>query len=442
MSVRVSQSFPRKLRPVLLLAPALLGLALLPGCESDNYSDAVQFTVRTDPIVLEPFTGERVEPDRPGQLPLLSVGQLEKLTQLLPDANVQAAQTKLRDPAGISDADRQKFEETYEEIFGTPGQPHFKLKGTEAARKKLRLDDDTLAHGARVFRVQCVQCHGVLGDGRGSTSAWVNPHPRDYRPGIFKFQSVDQAKYNRPNLKPLRADLLRTLESGVEGTSMPAFNMLPEADREAIVSYVILLSIRGEAELGTIKEDMQEEGGPKNLVVKKGVPGGIKGSLRRGVAEIAKEWLESQDNPITAVPYPKYTEAEKKASVQRGHALFLADVPKIKELFPKATEQQLSTLKGASCVLCHRDYGRQALFKFDAWDTMTRPANLTTGVYRGGRRPIDIYWRIHSGINGSPMNIFGSEGLLTGEQIWDLVNFVQALPYPSMLEREYGIKVE
>jgi len=75
------------------------------------------------------------------------------------------------------------------------------------------------------------------------------------------------------------------------------------------------------------------------------------------------------------------------------------------------------------------DFGRRANFKFDSWGTLVRPANLTTGMYRGGRRPIDIYHRIHSGINGSGMARFSN---LEAKQIWDLVNFVQALPYPAM----------
>jgi hypothetical protein len=31
------------------------------------------------------------------------------------------------------------------------------------------------------------------------------------------------------------------------------------------------------------------------------------------------------------------------------------------------------------------------------------PRNLRTGIYRGGRRPLDIYYRIHEGIKGVPM---------------------------------------
>ena len=54
-------------------------------------------------------------------------------------------------------------------------------------------------------------------------------------------------------------------------------------------------------------------------------------------------------------------------------------------------------------------------------------------MYKGGRRPIDIYWRIAKGINGATMP--AHDTVLTPEQIWDLVNFVLALPYePKLLE--------
>src|SRR5205814_1632612 len=33
----------------------------------------------------------------------------------------------------------------------------------------------------------------------------------------------------------------------------------------------------------------------------------------------------------------------------------------------------------------------------DEWGHPLRPANLQRGVYKGGRRPIDIYWRIAKG---------------------------------------------
>ena len=85
------------------------------------------------------------------------------------------------------------------------------------------------------------------------------------------------------------------------------------------------------------------------------------------------------------------------------------------------------------------DYGRQSLYFYDAWGTIGRPTDLTLAVYRGGRRPIDFYWRVHSGVNGSNMPAFYKS--LKPEEIWDLVNFVEILPYPKQ-RAEYGIDID
>lgn len=69
----------------------------------------------------------------------------------------------------------------------------------------------------------------------------------------------------------------------------------------------------------------------------------------------------------------------------------------------------------------------------DEWGTPLRPANLNRGIYKGGRRPIDLYWRIAKGINGAKMP--AHYPTIEPDKIWDLVNFVLALPYePGLLE--------
>ncbi|RAP55342.1 hypothetical protein [Pseudomonas aeruginosa] len=85
---------------------------------------------------------------------------------------------------------------------------------------------------------------------------------------------------------------------------------------------------------------------------------------------------------------------------------------------------------------------------------MVRPADLTTGLYRGGRRPIDLYWRIAGGIPGSGMAAFGDrlnqeadkfkkgagkEGKV--QSPWDMVKFLEILPYQQM-RVEYGIQID
>jgi mono/diheme cytochrome c family protein len=53
------------------------------------------------------------------------------------------------------------------------------------------------------------------------------------------------------------------------------------------------------------------------------------------------------------------------------------------------------------------------------------PRNLRLGVYRGGRRPIDIYYRLEAGINGSGM----PKAPLTEEEKWQVIDYVLSLPY-------------
>ena len=59
------------------------------------------------------------------------------------------------------------------------------------------------------------------------------------------------------------------------------------------------------------------------------------------------------------------------------------------------------------------------------------PRDFTRGTFRGGPRPIDVYWRIHVGIKGTPMPPAGpapgSTGVLTPEEIWEVVNYVRSL---------------
>ena len=73
--------------------------------------------------------------------------------------------------------------------------------------------------------------------------------------------------------------------------------------------------------------------------------------------------------------------------------------------------------------------------KPDDWGNPLRPANLNRGVYKGGRRPLDIFWRIAKGINGAQMPAHYPSPL-DDKKVWDLVNFVLALPYEPELLRD------
>ncbi|MCZ2111375.1 MAG: hypothetical protein LC118_17700 [Dehalococcoidia bacterium] len=94
-----------------------------------------------------------------------------------------------------------------------------------------------------------------------------------------------------------------------------------------------------------------------------------------------------------------------------------------KRVETEAAEKSHSADAGKAEATRFREAWKNSL---DDWGMPLRPANLNRGVYKGGRRPIDLYWRIAKGINGSKMPAHFPT--LEPERIWDLVNFILALP--------------
>jgi mono/diheme cytochrome c family protein len=414
----------------------------LTGCGLEQhpaYSSNVKYGLRTDPVIREGQSAklgeDRYDPDPPGVFPLMKLKDIEDPVNPVFAKSSTIKDDVLRDPTRFKvNKDREELEKALEAVFGTPARPRANVESIDSRSiESLKLDNKTLAHGSSRYRVHCLHCHGVPGDGRGPTARWINPHPRDFRPGIFKFQSVDQVAEGKAS-PPSRADLTRTIRHGIEGTAMPSFALLGDDEIDSLVSYVIHLSLRGKSEyqifdkyFNSTDEGLEWTGGPAELETKdEAVQLTAKNNLTG--------WLKGNDpaSAIKVVPYP-YAEGDMKAyaeSVKRGQIFFLGDVTKD----PRA--------KRADCKSCHDDYGRQARFKFDAWGTLVRPNNFQQGVFRGGRRPVDLYYRVHSGINGSGMNPFGdAKASLTGNEIWDVVNFVQVLSYPAMREK-LGIKID
>jgi hypothetical protein len=76
------------------------------------------------------------------------------------------------------------------------------------------------------------------------------------------------------------------------------------------------------------------------------------------------------------------------------------------------------------------------------------PRNLREGSYRGGRRPLDIFWRVSAGIAGTPMPAGGpategAQGTLTQEEIWQIVDYVHSLPFePASRPQTRPVNVE
>jgi mono/diheme cytochrome c family protein len=380
-----------------ILAP----IAFLAGCDgslNSPYPTTMRYPLREDLIVVTPPKNTKLFPfaEPPGHL-----------EEVVAAANGLEG-GKTINPREMKPTEREELRKYLDATFGTPAEP--KVAPDDDAKeiaKDLLLDSDHLVTGSKLYRRHCLQCHGVAGDGRGPTGPWVHPHPRDYRQGLFKFVS----SVGGGERKPRREDLHRTLTVGIDGTSMPSFAILPEDEIQDLISYVIHLSIRGDVEVYVDKQVLNGD-----------FEGSVSDEAASGTNKILEYWKKSQQ-PLqpsaNTVSYSTKTEEHEKwvRSVENGYDWF-------------------TNSKVGNCVSCHIDFGRQAQFRYDAWGTLVRPNNLTAGTYRGGRRPIDLFWRIRGGINPCEMPKNEDEA-----KVWDLVNFVQALPYPKMLPPSVRSKV-
>jgi len=307
-------------------------------------------------------------------------------------------------------AARASIEHEITALFGTASDPRFTASdawpSAAAADHSTSASIPDLVRSGRNYARECLACHGVEGGGDGPSAYGLNPKPRDFRNGIFKYTALkDQSR-------PRRLDILRTLEQGVAGTSMPNFQRLSSTEREGLAEYVRFLSVRGEVEsvlVATWKEE-----------------GEINADTAHEAASIVwSRWLKSDSKLVVFDGDVPLSTPER---IARGDALFH------------------DGLKG-NCLSCHGATGAgdgPAAWKIgvdgkrepaylDAWGEPIRPRDLRDGVFRGGARPIDLYRRIYAGIPGGPMPALGEaqtkDGapLVTPDEIWCLVHYVRSL---------------
>ncbi len=94
------------------------------------------------------------------------------------------------------------------------------------------LDAERVKRGNAVYDRYCISCHGVEGDGRGYSAPWLDPAPRDFTRGVFKWRSTPSGSL------PTNEDLMRTLTVGLFHTNMPSWGVLGERNLRDVVEYL------------------------------------------------------------------------------------------------------------------------------------------------------------------------------------------------------------
>jgi mono/diheme cytochrome c family protein len=166
---------------------------------------------------------------------------------------------------------------------------------------------------------------------------------------------------------PTDDDLLGAITRGVPGTGMPSFAALSADERNRLVASVKELS-------------RPREGGPSYFETRP-VP-----------------------RPIRVPPRPRTT----PALVARGRKLY-------REL---------------SCASCHGEEGRgdgsSAAELKDYAGRSLHPTDFTLGILKGGADARQLYLRIATGLNGTPMAEYGDD-VVTPADRWALVEYLRSL---------------
>jgi mono/diheme cytochrome c family protein len=335
-------------------------------------------------------------------------------------------------------------------FFGSPAEPTlWNMVGDDG--KPLLGGDPKTGHtehlqiGRDLFRKHCLHCHGIWGRGDGSTAEWLNPRPRNFWRGKFKFKSAEGSK-------PTRDDLLQTIRQGAHGTAMPAFRVLEDETvgahaaslvngderleralraaegqhspvLEYLADYVIYLSTLGEVQRLSAKDIATETADDPSAM------GAIVAAKVRENYELVRDqWVNAPKKVVSPSPTVRrpglaadgaIDVAAMYESAKKGRALFLT--------------------KEWQCTQCHGENAtgrapqadlveswRKTFDKGEGWESMPQPADLTLGWYHRGGRAVDQWRQITLGVD--PMPAFNGPQFPELDR-WHLVNYVRAVPY-------------
>ncbi len=375
-------------------------------------------------------------------------------------------------------------------LVGQTGNEARQVQLTKASGEKVASEG-----GYSLYRKHCLHCHGVSGDGEGPTAAFLWPRPRDYRRGIFKFTSTNPGE--KPTRADLRKTLYQGIANS---SMPAFEALMTESEIEQVIDYVIFLSARGETEFRLIGEAGGEEEpkdskveSPINAEKAQEIAQGVFDSWKSADSAVLNPPIPRTANTRESIARGRTLflglTTEKLACAgchgNQAHGDGPSFVPR--DMFHEvvfggdpATQNQrlvefIANKADADSAKVVAEY-KEAIAKepggddpansgsavgamiekaggsrqkaeeihklwtdgsLDDWKNPLRPANINDGpatMYKGGRRPLDIYWRIAKGINGAKMPAHATT--LKPEQIWDLVNFVLALPYDPEILRD------
>lgn len=252
-----------------------------------------------------------------------------------------------------------------------------KLGGEWVSAKKLNL-------GWETYNNYCMQCHGVLGDGKGPAYQGMVPAPRNLKLGIYKFGTTSLGEM------PTDADLKRIIRQGLNGTAMLPWD-ISEERLDAVIQYIKTFSPKWETEkAGTPVEFFKDPWEP----------------------QLASEAIE------------------QGKKIYHGLAQCYTCHPSYASVSEISTYSQEATGQGVDSI---RENPHVSINQGSSYGHSYMPPDLTRHHLRSARTREDIYRRLVLGVNGTTMPAWRGMLSITGDNaedeknLWALAHYVESL---------------
>lgn len=243
--------------------------------------------------------------------------------------------------------------------------------------------------GTMAYQTYCVGCHGENGDGQGEAAKFLHPKPRNFQTANYKFSST------RAGQLPTDTDLNRAIFSGLNGTAMPSYPLLPQKTIDALIQTIKTFS-------------------PK--------------------------WNEKKSDEM--IPFADYTFlADKTAAIARGEAIYHG-YAKCWSCHPAYVSKEIINEYLVMMENSTQDVFRDRLFdsvgSLNSDNELIYATDFRRDVVRAGPEIYMLYQSIAAGITGSAMPTWvdsfdiasekhPDQKLIQPSDLWAITYYVQDL---------------
>ena len=311
------------------------------------------------------------------------------------------------------------------------------LCGLCAAGARAHAGDESL--GRTLYEARCVQCHGKEGKGNGPASTFLSPRPRDFTSGKYKFRSTETGSI------PTDEDLIRSIGSGLHGTSMPDWGaFLGKDSLAALASYVKTFSPRflhetpKPVKAGPASASASIAAGEQ--VYKKLECASCHGSDGRGKDAIAADLVDDWGSPVQATNLSEPWTFRGGATADNIYLRFMSgiDGTPMPSFAGSASEREMRDL-----ALYVTSLGRRPAWSMTPEELTALYASLDKSAKEN---PVARGKYLASSIGcaecHTPMREDGSmmeELKFAGGQRWDLFPFANVVSYNLTSDKETGL---